>query len=62
MAGQGNSDSIAAGTRDLLERNLPVKAEIRWFDESGHVMLPDKSAEQVIEATGSFCLEHLILI
>ena len=53
-----HGDSIAAGTGDLIERDLPIRAEIRWFDESGHVMLLDKAADQVIEAIGSFCLEH----
>jgi len=53
-----HGDSIAAATGDYLEENLPKNAEIRWFDDSGHVMLLDKSANQVIEAIGEFCVKY----
>ena len=50
-----HGDSIAAETGDYLENNLPKNAEIQWFDESGHVMLLDLAADQVIGAIGDFC-------
>jgi len=55
-----HNDPYAAKTGEYLEGNLPPTAELHWFDESGHVMLLDKAAEQVIGTIGDFCVKYFV--
>ena len=54
-----HSDPLVAGTENYyVEKNLPPNAEMRWFDEPGHVILVGEGADRVIDAIGEFSQEH----
>jgi len=53
-----HADPLLKWSEGAMQKVIPENAEVRWFNESGHVMLLDMEAEQVIETIGDFYLEQ----